>query len=90
MGIFQIVGDLIRAVHDRRMIPAPQRGAYGFQRIGGELAAQIHGDLPGINDILRFFLGLDIFYGNAVIFADGLDDSLAGDDLFDIVAGIIL
>ena len=72
-------GDLVVGMDDRGMIPAAKAAADLGQRGVGELAAEIHGNLPGEGKVARPFLGKKIIDIDLEVGRDDLLDDLQCD-----------
>ena len=66
--------DLLVRVHNRRVVASESLSDLGQGQVG-ELAAQIHGDLAGFDDVVAALLGTHLFNGDAEV-----DGTLAHDE----------
>src|SRR3712207_4228745 len=73
------VGDLGGRVHHGRVVAATEGAADLGQRLVGELAAQVHGDLPRVGERLRAARPYEVGLLDAEVAADFVLDELDRD-----------
>jgi len=80
--------DFVAGVHHRRVVAAAEVAAYLLERMTGERARQVHGDLPRIRDRLRAALRLQLGELDAKLLSHRPHNIVEGERRGDMVDGV--